>query len=294
LGLGSRGNPSWTSWQAYGFDTKGVSADPRFVNAARDDFRLRDDSPAFKAGFQRIPIEKFGLYKDDLRAAWPVKDTTQRVPLTPAVYDFPIPGWTRQAAPVKVALVPQVISPMTRGSGAPLIINKGIEGEAITPASQAWMGWDNQNLYVVFRNDVNPAKPLATKAQWGANDAVEIALRDPSRQNAPILVWRGYPNGNFETSTEAGASEQATARAAVGVSYNAQIENASSWTATWQIPFVAIGVSPALRRHLDCNLTVRKTVNDQWVMWLGTNGHSWDVSHAGQIVLGPPEAPAPH
>jgi len=43
--------------------------DPGFVDAARGDFRLKDDSPAWKLGFKKIPIEKIGLYIDQYRKA---------------------------------------------------------------------------------------------------------------------------------------------------------------------------------------------------------------------------------
>ena len=52
-----------------------VNTDPRFVDAARLDFRLRDDSPAWKLGFQRIPLDKIGVYRSDQRATWPVADS---------------------------------------------------------------------------------------------------------------------------------------------------------------------------------------------------------------------------
>jgi hypothetical protein len=48
-------------WRAAGFDTNSVVADPRFVDAARDDYRLKPDSPALKLGFVPIPFEKIGL-----------------------------------------------------------------------------------------------------------------------------------------------------------------------------------------------------------------------------------------
>lgn len=41
-----------------------VDTDPKFVAADKQDFRLRRDSPAFKLGFQTIPIAKIGLRKD--------------------------------------------------------------------------------------------------------------------------------------------------------------------------------------------------------------------------------------
>jgi hypothetical protein len=41
-------------------DANLVSEDPRFVDPAHLNFQLRADSPAFKLGFERIPIEKIG------------------------------------------------------------------------------------------------------------------------------------------------------------------------------------------------------------------------------------------
>jgi hypothetical protein len=49
-----------------------LDLDPKFVDEKALDFRLRDDSPAFKVGFQKIPVEKIGLYPDECRASWPV------------------------------------------------------------------------------------------------------------------------------------------------------------------------------------------------------------------------------
>ena len=45
---------------------------PGFVNIKNKNFQLKDDSPAFKTGFTRIPIEKIGLYKDEFRKRLPV------------------------------------------------------------------------------------------------------------------------------------------------------------------------------------------------------------------------------
>jgi hypothetical protein len=62
----------WESWQACGLDTLSVVADPLFVNAAEDDYRLQPDSPAWGLGFKPIPIEKIGPYADPNRATWPI------------------------------------------------------------------------------------------------------------------------------------------------------------------------------------------------------------------------------
>ena len=62
----------WAAWQALGMDHHSLIADPLFVNAAQDDYRLKPESPAFKLGFKPIPVEKIGCYRDDLRASWPI------------------------------------------------------------------------------------------------------------------------------------------------------------------------------------------------------------------------------
>lgn len=62
----------WSAWQALGQDTHSIIADPRFVDPAKDDYRLAPDSPAWKLGFQPIPVEKIGPYASELRASWPI------------------------------------------------------------------------------------------------------------------------------------------------------------------------------------------------------------------------------
>lgn len=41
-----------------------VNQDPGFVDAAKGDYRLKEDSPALEMGFKRIPVEKIGLRRE--------------------------------------------------------------------------------------------------------------------------------------------------------------------------------------------------------------------------------------
>jgi len=50
-----------------------LGVDPHFVDASRMDFRLREDSPAWKIGFKPIPFDRIGPYEDELRPSWPVR-----------------------------------------------------------------------------------------------------------------------------------------------------------------------------------------------------------------------------
>lgn len=48
-----------------------VDVDPGFADQSHEDFQLRDDSPAYKLGFKRIPIERIGLQMDEYRTTLP-------------------------------------------------------------------------------------------------------------------------------------------------------------------------------------------------------------------------------
>jgi hypothetical protein len=64
---------SWEKWRALGggkYDPRSRIADPRFVNAAKHDYRLRPDSPARQLGIQSIDTTKIGL-KADFPARFP-------------------------------------------------------------------------------------------------------------------------------------------------------------------------------------------------------------------------------
>ena len=49
-----------------------LDEDPHFVDAANKDFRLQDDSPAWKLGFKPIPVNDIGPYQNPDRVAWPI------------------------------------------------------------------------------------------------------------------------------------------------------------------------------------------------------------------------------
>jgi hypothetical protein len=64
----------WSAWQSRGGDQHSVVADPLFVDSAKDDYRLKPESPAFQLGFKPIPVETIGVYQSPHRASWPVSE----------------------------------------------------------------------------------------------------------------------------------------------------------------------------------------------------------------------------
>ena len=58
---GFPGCESMAEWRAHGFDTHSIVADPLFVDPAKDDYRLKPESPAFALGFKEIDMSTVGL-----------------------------------------------------------------------------------------------------------------------------------------------------------------------------------------------------------------------------------------
>jgi hypothetical protein len=167
-----------------------------------------------------------------------------------------------------------------------MVVAQGIEGEKAGPPSYVWLGYDDRNLYVAIRNEVDPKKPLNMGAQWGQDDAVEVALRDPAAgKNAPIYVLRGYPNGKFESSTESGIPEGAAKKAGEAVKFAAKVVDPGVWTAEYKIPFAALGIDPKKSSKFEFNISARKTAGSAWIMWQGTFACTWEAGNAGVIEL---------
>lgn len=266
-----------------------LDQDPLFVDAEKLNFQLRDDSPAYKLGFKKIPIEQIGLYKDGRRASWPVQHKVREMVTAPVA--------RRQGPPPLFKVAKATTAPQIDGTiksdewnGADptkaMVLEQSVQGEKLSPKSIAWVMYDNSNLYIAFDNTVNKSKPLRKGQTWGQDDAVEVALRDTAAgKDAPIFVLRGFPNGHFDSSDEAGASEVVAREAGQGVKYQAKVVDAGRWTAEFQIPFASLSIDPTKHNKLAFNLTVRKSADGDWVLWCGTNGYSWAVDSAGFIEL---------
>lgn len=134
-------------------------------------------------------------------------------------------------------------------------------------------------LYIAFDNpmggDVQPGDT------WGKCDAVEVALGG----KGGIVLLRGYVGGKWESSTEGGLSKAAAEQAAQGIRYAAQTTGKDRWTAEWEIPWSSLGLDKPSGAQLPLNLTVRKVAANQWVMWQGTGGWSWQADKAGLLRL---------
>lgn len=273
--------------------------DPGVVSPYGGDYRLRAAAPALaKTGFVPIPFDRIGLVNDGTRRRWPVQ-------AEPAPQDYK-PAWLRQrelekkmplGLPVVVVRrAPAAVSidgdPAEWSSGEAYqaeVLDGTALGSRATLPSTAWLGVDDAALYVVFDNPVDPKAGVKGGHTWGQSDAVEVALCVADGDTpGPILIWRGYSDGHFETSDEAGAPKARVEAAGTGVRYACRTPAPARWTAEFAIPFSAIGVAPQTHNpRLLFSLAVRKVNGDHWVTWKKAAGASWDVRRGGMLWLEP-------
>ncbi|NUQ00050.1 MAG: right-handed parallel beta-helix repeat-containing protein, partial [Armatimonadetes bacterium] len=269
-----------------------IDEDPKFVMPERGNFQLRDDSPAYKLGFQRVPFEIMGLYRSPLRASWPVQHSvrpTQKPPAPPARGPVPVFKAPNLATPPVVDGKLEPAEWLGLDPAKAMVLEQEVDGRKTSPRSLAWLGWDDQALYIAFDNAVASTPPLRTGAQWGQDDAVEVALRDGlSNKSAPLLVLRGFPNGQAVSSDEAGAPESAVKRVGEALTYRAAVVNPARWVAEYRLPWAALGIDPAKSNRLQFNLAVRKSAQPLWQMWRGTTAQTWRVDEAGILELARP------
>lgn len=269
-----------------------LDQDPLFVDAEHLNFQLKPESPAYQMGFERLPIEKMGLYKDPRRASWPVTHAVRPAEIPPAPAPRAArtnPVVLRVPARTQTVTVDGTLNPeewfgldTTRG----ITVEQGINGEKLARKSQAWLAYDAQYLYLAIDNAVDPLQALRPGDTWGQDDAVEVSLQNSSAgKTAPIAVLRGFPSGHFVSSDEPGTPKAIVDKAAQGVLYAARAVNAARWTAEWRIPWASLGIDPLTHTRFAFNLSVRKSAEPLWVEWQGTGTYTWEVSQAGVIEL---------
>ncbi len=293
---------SWTWWLGQGMDRHSRIADPLFVDAAKHDYRLRPESPAFKLGFQPIDLSGVGLVPGPDRVTWPATETDlpQEVPVTnpggsveqPAAVVPPRTGPRPQfTAPRRAAVivVDGDVSEWPWQDKARVIeLRQSWDGSPVAaPFSYACAAWDDEALYLAIRNRVSNPAGLVTGEPWGRSDGVEVAFQLPSGDR-PRPLWQlyGYPDGRSESLTESGPPNAAARRLAAAATYRARI-GPDNWTCEWRIPWAATGISPRTTAKLWFNVGVRKTAEQAWVVWRGTGDANYVVKDAGDLLLGP-------
>ncbi len=279
-------------WWSQGYEAHSIIADPLFVDAAQGDFRLKPESPAFKLGFKPIPTDRIGLYPSPNRASWPPAEhwniwregLEESGPPKPK----PRPQFNARQDTTGIIVDGDVGEWPWSDAAGMVVLQQAGSGEASpAPKSYACAAYDDEALYIAIRNLVQDPKALKTKGVWGAKDGLEVAFQDVSGDElGPILNLYGYPDGQFESVTEAGAPREVATKLGNAVTYAAQI-GTDYWACEWRIPWMATGIDLHKVKKLWFNVGVRKIAADAWVVWKGTGATIYWLDNAGNLILRP-------
>ncbi len=285
----------WAAWQKLGQDKASVIADPLFVDAAHDNYRLRPESPALKLGFKQIPIRRIGPYESPLRASWPIVPAAgarehplvsqDKLPIPAAAL---VPRYPEPVAVPTAAQAPGIDGRLAPGEWPPAQF-KLAETPGRTPVKSlpgaATMVHDAATLYVALTVPLPPDGKLSLGESWGQHDGAEVCLQAVSgRKAGAIFVIHGFANGKYESVTDAGASVAQAKAVGDKTKYAAQA-GAGQWTAEWAIPLAALGSAGKPGAQLRMNVGVNRTSTGEWLTWAGTMAQNWVVGQAGVIVL---------
>ena len=86
---GNTGVKGWDPWLKKGFDKGSIVADPKLRDLGDGKYGLAPDSPAWKMGFEPIPIAEIGCYESTTRASWPIAPNWAREREEPVLFHEP-------------------------------------------------------------------------------------------------------------------------------------------------------------------------------------------------------------
>ncbi len=255
--------------------------DPLFVDAKKHNFNLRPESPAWALGFKPIPFDKIGLYKDQLRASWPVKSQIRPAPQKPVE----IARDKKQFTVEKTSAPPTIDGVISPGEWPATVmpLNEDLSRNSVDRPATARLASDGKVLYVAVTVPIADKALMKTGKQWGDNDAAEICFR-PADKNDPAFIVRGFAGGGFKSDTESGVTPEVAEALERVVKFAAKI-NDGNWTGEWAIPLFGAGITYKSGLKLAFNIGVRRIETKEWIMWSGSMGSTWVVDNGGILVL---------
>jgi hypothetical protein len=293
--------------------------DPGFKNAPGSDFNLRPAAPVVVAdGFEPLPLERIGLYQDELRATWPVLHPAGNhenllVSARHLQKDHPVCQVRSRQAPITIdgTLTPAEWGGLDRKDAIALLRNpEDVPGKSLP--SYVWVQRDHDFLYLALLHEVNPSVPLQMAESWWARDMAEIIIEGKSgvgtggwwldeKPHGPLFYLLVDFQGNFDSISIDELPPAQANRLRQAVQYSATVPDKGQWTAEWRIPIALLCLDPDQTASCNLNIGVHKlggnprlpaatklSDNDQWIVWSGCAGPNWQVWNAGRLLLKTP------
>ncbi|MDV7139147.1 PDZ domain-containing protein [Maribacter sp. TH_r10] len=131
--------------QIYDRDLNSLYGNPKFIDPSIFDFKVAEDSPALKIGFENFPMDKFGVQKHELKAIAKIPEVPKiNIPKKSSKAKEPVVAWLRnklksvssQEEQSAYGLTsPQGVIVLTVWSNSPAVKNNGLKkGDVILMA----------------------------------------------------------------------------------------------------------------------------------------------------------------
>ena len=275
--------------------------DPGFVNHGLKKFQLREDSPVYnEIGFEDIPLNDIGLYADPLRASWPVVHNMGEHFHCPSVDEKAVLLERKKPNYLITPILEQIkidgdINPgewgLDRDEAVPeLLLAETKEGKKSKQPGTAWIVADSTNLYIGIKARIPEGKKLTAGNIWDESDGVEISFQpvyDAEYYKGPTFILRGFIDGRFKSSYDAGAPKAYAEALGSHAQYAAKTSK-TEWTAEWKIPMEVIGITNLWKLHsLLFNVVIKGgTYQGDAMVWHAGGINTWDFGKdAGGILI---------
>ena len=150
----------------------------------------------------------------------------------------------------------------------------------------AELAYDDQCLYVAVNVVAFDVSTLREGTAWGEDDGAEICIAGETPNGKPAaFVVRGFPGGEVQSVTDAGAPAEAAQRLAQGVRFAAKTYGKArgGWRGEWAIPLKELGLMPKPGMKAPFNLSVYRSEDEVWRCWEGALAETWRLDEAGML-----------
>ncbi len=290
-----------------------------FVDRENMNFRLRSGSSAYGlTGAEPINIDKIGVYKDELRASWPISRTkedlgkyyyvkqdtlkelqkTEMVPLQrvsePLTYTVPI---AKNQIKIDGKLEPEEWNGLDINK-AMIIEQNYLDGKRQKTGgarSYAWLQYDNQNLYVATKHKADPyIKGMPYVLEKFDRAFIEVSIEgqmgpltnlwwNDDMLTGPIYIISGYFRGNVEVVNKFSMPYEQLLNIKKSIEYRVSIldEKDAVWVSEMRIPFSVLGIKVSDVDKLSFNIGTYK--RSGLFAWVATGTSFWRLENAGFI-----------
>jgi len=289
--------------------------EPDFTDRKNMDFSIRPGSRVYGfTGCEGIDMHSMGVYKDKLRASWPINRKKEDIGKYyksdySSIKEIKMNmGNTRRVCPALTYTVPPVKAPikidgklnilewpdLNNPDKTMLIERDHSDPDKKGPKSHAWLQYDNENLYIATSHEPDPWKEEMPNKLKNHSPAFEIDIESQlgphsagwwmeDMPTGPIYIIWVYSKGKIEVMNPFSMPFSKVKDIEKSIEYGISVSNQETgeWTSEMKIPFSSIGINPQEADRLCFNIGVWK--RERWVVWVPTGASVWRIENGGVI-----------